>query len=190
MRMKRKAIMERVKSWICQFPSIPHVYFGRHLSNVPENSIIFFPYHDRIFCCGIAGIVSFKKKEKSEKSIDINGLNDILKMIEDRCFTDCKGNGLGFEDHYLGGKDLVGTFFREVKALKRNEHFYHFFVSKESRNQLAYMADRLFSVSDPGPDVAIALADVVRSLLNRTDLLHRLQDVANAPAEYIVAVDL
>ncbi|MBW1694733.1 MAG: hypothetical protein JRJ41_11390 [Deltaproteobacteria bacterium] len=110
--------MKHLISWILPFLSSPKIYFGRHIASVPEHSIVLFPYHDRQFCCGIAGIVSFKKKKKSEKPIDVMVLIDMLKKIEGRCFTDCKQNNLGFEDHYLGGKELVETFFQEVKSTK------------------------------------------------------------------------
>ena len=140
--------MKHLISWILPFLSIPKIYFGRHIASVPEHSIVLFPYHDRQFCCGIAGIVSFKKKKKSEKPIDVMVLIDMLKKIEGRCFTDCKQNNLGFEDHYLGGKELVETFFQEVKALKCKDRFYRFFISKEHRNQLKYLGERLSKVLD------------------------------------------
>jgi len=140
--------MKHFISWILPFLSIPKIYFGRHIASVPEHSIVLFPYHDRRLCCGIAGIVSFKKKEKSKKPTDVMVLIDMLKRIEERCFTDCKQNGLGFEEHYLGGKELVETFFQEIKALKCKDRFYGFFISKEHRNQLEYLGERLSKVLD------------------------------------------
>ena len=110
------------KTWNRKFhvPSIPNIFIGRHTSNVPDYSIIFFPCYTHTFCCGIAGIVSFKKKKKSEIHVDVAHLSDVLESIKTQHFEDCKRNDLSFKNHYLGGEELVKTFFQEVKALKCN----------------------------------------------------------------------
>ena len=38
------------------------VYFGKHMPGVPDGSMVFFPCQDNVLCCGLTGIVFFKKK--------------------------------------------------------------------------------------------------------------------------------
>ena len=46
------------------------VYFGKDPAGVPCNSFIFFPCRQNILCCGLAGIVSFKREKKPASKID------------------------------------------------------------------------------------------------------------------------
>ena len=85
------------------------VYFGRHTSDVTDGSIVFFPCRDNILCCGLTGIVSFKKKNKTDSRIDINSLKDMLIKIQELCYANCRKNELNLEDHYLGGEKQIET---------------------------------------------------------------------------------
>ena len=58
------------------------VYFGKHMSGVPDGSMVFFPCRDNVLCCGLTGIVSFKKKNKTDSRIDITSLKDMLKKVK------------------------------------------------------------------------------------------------------------
>ena len=41
------------------------LYIAKDLSRVPCGSIVFFPLRPNYLCCGLAGIVAFKKKRKT-----------------------------------------------------------------------------------------------------------------------------
>ena len=82
------------------------VYFGRHTSDVTDGSIVFFPCRDNILCCGLTGIVSFKKKNTQQNHIDINTLKDMFKNIQDLCYANCSRDDLNLVDYYLGGEKL------------------------------------------------------------------------------------
>ena len=58
------------------------VYFGKHMTSVPNHSIVFFPCHERILCCGITGIVSFKNKKEADDHADLPFLNGMLEKLE------------------------------------------------------------------------------------------------------------
>lgn len=124
------------------------VYFGKHMSSVPYHSIVFFPCHEHILCCGITGIVSFKNKKERDDHTDLAVLNLMFERIEGHRFQDCKQNNLGFKDHYLGGKGHVDSLYQAVRTLKRNETFYHFFTDDKIQDELAGFVHRLSSVVD------------------------------------------
>ena len=38
------------------------VFWGRSLKNLPQGSLVFFPYRENILCCGLAGMIAYKKR--------------------------------------------------------------------------------------------------------------------------------
>ncbi len=127
-------------------PVAPNIYFGRHLSSVPDRSIVFFPCCENILCCGLAGIVSYKNKKKTVGPVDVRSLNNMVEIIEKHRFTDCKQDDLCFKNHYLGGKKIVETLFKAVRTLKCKDHFYNFFIKRENQKELTDLADRISEI--------------------------------------------
>ena len=125
-----------------------NVYFGKNESSVPENSIIFFPYTENMLNCGLAGIVSFKGKEKAERSVDITTLDSMIKKIEEFSFKYCRENNYSFDSHYLGGNDLIDSFFQSVRTFKDKDLFYNLFVNEGMQGELAKLSGRLLNIVD------------------------------------------
>ena len=125
-----------------------NVYFGKYMAGVPDGSMVFFPCHNNILCCGLTGIVSFKKKKKTEGRIDIASLNGMLKKIEDNCYANCRQNDLNFKNHYLGGKKQIDAFFQKVRSIKCNGPFYNLFIHQDIQDELAKFSNRLSEVVD------------------------------------------
>jgi glucosamine--fructose-6-phosphate aminotransferase (isomerizing) len=123
-----------------------NVYFGKSESSVPENSIILFPYTESVLNCGLAGIVSFKGKEKADRSVDIASLDGMAKKIDQFSYTACRENDYSFDGHYLGGNDLIDPFFKSVRTLKDKDLFYNLFISEEMQDELAQLAGRLSNI--------------------------------------------
>jgi len=144
----------KIYSLIRQIPGLilsclfADVYFGRHMADLPDGSIIFLPCQDNMLCCGLAGIVSFKKKNKKDDRIDINSLKDMFIKIQDLCYENCRQNGLNLEDHYLGGEKQIAALFQNVRNLKCNDLFYNLFIHRNSQRELEKMADHFFEFID------------------------------------------
>ena len=124
------------------------VYFGKHMADLPEGSMVFFPCRDNLLCCGLTGIVSFKQKNKTDQCIDIGSLKDMLIKIQELCFANCRKNDLNLEDHYLGGQQQVHAFLQNVRNLKCNDLFYTLFIHRKNQDELAQFADLLFQFID------------------------------------------
>jgi len=168
---------------------LANVYFGKHMSSAPHHSIVFFPCHEHVLCCGITGIVSFKNKKEAVDHADIDVLNGMVEKLESRLFQDCKNNNLCFNDHYLGGKGHVDALFQAVRTLKRNGTFYDFFTNDKSQNELAGFARRLSRVVDSESKY---LADHMGRLNSQEVdiLIHRidnLKDISWCIASEIIA---
>jgi len=127
---------------------LTNVYFGKSLKNVPEHSVIFFPYAENLLCCGLAGIISFKGKEKAGRSADIASLDSMVKKVEEFSFTSCLENDYSLSSYYLGGNDLIDSLFQSFRKLKDKDLFYNIFISKEIHDELSKLAIRLSKVID------------------------------------------
>jgi len=127
---------------------IADVYFGKHMADLPDGSMVFFPCQDNILCCGLTGIVTFRKKNKTDDRIDINSLKDMLIKIQDLCYANCRQNDLNLEDHYLGGEKQIDALFQKVRNLKCNDLFYNLFIHRKNQDELAKFADCLFQFID------------------------------------------
>ena len=123
------------------------VYFGKHPVNVQDNSIIFFPLCENTLNCGIAGIVSIKNKREAAGIIDPAHFNNIIGKIEAHRYPDCREKDREIDsNNYLGGKELIDSFYRSVRALNRSDMFYEVFLNGNIRNSLRNIADHLKNI--------------------------------------------
>ncbi|HUT44016.1 MAG TPA: SIS domain-containing protein, partial [Desulfobacterales bacterium] len=125
-----------------------NVYFGKSKSSAVENSIIFFPYRETMLNCGLAGIVSFKGKDKADRSVDIANLDGMFEKIDRFSYTACQKNDYSFDSHYLGGNDLIDSFLKSVRTLKDKDLFYNLFINENMQDKLAKLAGRLSKIID------------------------------------------
>jgi len=125
-----------------------NVYFGKSKSSAVENSIIFFPYRETMLNCGLAGIVSFKGKDKVDRSVDIAFLDGMFEKIDRFSYTACQKNDYSFDSHYLGGNDLIDSFLKSVRTLKDKDLFYNLFINENMQDKLAKLAGRLSKIID------------------------------------------
>ena len=149
--IKLQEEIRRIKKEIhARFPGCLHaeVYFGKHLSGVPNRSIIFFPYRENLLGCGLTGIVSYKNKKQAADQVSAGSLKEMFKAIEAHQFLTCKNNKMNFDNCYLGGKTLMESLLQSVRALKSGDHFYNLFINEGTRNELAEFAGRLAGIID------------------------------------------
>jgi len=125
------------------------VYFGRSAAGLPDNSIIFFPCSENILCCGIAGLVSFKRKEKKANHINMASLNDMAMKIGTKGYMDCAQNLINdYLIDYLGGQELISSFLHSVQSLKADDYFAECFAGKDLQNELSKLSDNLNDIID------------------------------------------
>lgn len=118
------------------------VCFGRHPASVADNTLIFFPYQPGLVCCGIAGIVIFKKA-KPDAPLDIEALNSTRKQMTSRGYEACVGRGHDFENEYLGGRTKMTALLAGVRRLKESGPFVAIYQSEDLQNQITRLADGL-----------------------------------------------
>ncbi len=99
------------------------VYFGRHPSNAAAPAITFFPCYFNTLCCGIAGIVSFKKKPVILETVDISALLEQVSVVKTSGYSACKEKALPLDSCYLGGKSHIRSLLSAVRSLKKDDSF-------------------------------------------------------------------
>ncbi len=119
------------------------LYIAKDLSRVPCGSIVFFPLRPNYLCCGLAGIVAFKKKGKTADTVDTTALNTMAETIQTHCFENCKKNGYDLDTHYLGGRQLMDDFLKSAHRLKSKEQFFTIFTRQDAQQELIKITDSL-----------------------------------------------
>jgi glucosamine--fructose-6-phosphate aminotransferase (isomerizing) len=122
------------------------IFWGRHAGSVPQGSVIFFPCHDHLFCCGLAGIVSIKKKEALRPSVDTLELHARVRKIESHTFTDCRNGALNINTHYLGGRNTIDGLLNSVRRFKQVDIFQQIFMNRSVQEDLLALSGRIQDV--------------------------------------------
>ena len=157
------------------------VYFGRNIAHLPLGAIVFFPFRDNTFCCGIAAIVSYKSKKSMPPRSDPAALEDMLAQIAQAGYKTCNtANNMAIDDHYLGGQSHIDSLSQAIQNLKCADRFYAIFTNSDDRRQLADLCDRL-------TDIITAEAQLLSECMGRipvqtielmTVRIEKLKDIA------------
>ena len=121
-----------------------NIYVGRHVSQVPGNSIIFFPYRHCMLCCGLAGIVTVNRKNKPDDHFKTVAFDEPIINIETGGFANCRKNKRPIGDHYLGGEKQLDTLWQNAQALKKKGIFFEVFQDKRIQDKINEASGRLF----------------------------------------------
>ncbi len=119
-----------------------NVYFGKHMGPASDNAIIFFPYKENVFYCGLAGIVSFVKGTDNGQ-VDMAGIHSVIKKIEGHDFAICRDNNLPFDEHYLGGIAEIDSLREASRKLKVGDCFTRIFLDPVAGKELEKISFRL-----------------------------------------------
>ncbi len=128
------------------------IYIGKHISRVPANSIVLFPYTPNIFQCGITGIVAIKTRNKSEPDYTMPPVADMIHQIHraSKAIDEEAENAIG--ENYLGGEQLVEDLYTAVRSLKARAAFYHIFTHPVEKQSLDGFSEQLGDIIDTESD--------------------------------------
>lgn len=146
------------------------------MASVPNRSIVFFPCHDNILCCGLTGIVSFKNKKKTADRVNLSSLNSRVKKIENHGFNECGSKEDSLHKNYIGGDDNIASLLKEVRDLKNDELFYKIFKDLSIHKELDKIAERISGViateeRNLSEDVGYLRSDTVDVMSRRIEVL-------------------
>ncbi len=152
------------------------VYFGRHMGRVPGHSVVLFPVQGNLFCCGLAGIVSFKKRGPPPKKADTALLEGLIEKIAGGGYTPCIENRIPIESDFLGGDTTIDTLLDAAESLKTVEVFYQIYTNKKLQDDIGLYSDRLDGIIDTeskllAGDMGLLESDVVQTMARRIEKL-------------------
>ncbi len=136
-----KRLAARLRSYL---PS--GVCFGRSIADLPKGSIVFFPYSRATFYCGLAGIVSFKRKDQVRMTIDMDAMQAMAATIKRKGLETFNSGSDDFDTYYLGGETLVADFAAIVRTLKEDAQFSEIYFDESLQSMLNSIAGQLTSV--------------------------------------------
>ena len=135
----------RVFRWISA-NLISGIYFGRHIDTVPAGSLVLFPCCSSLLCCGLSGMVSFKRTRSGDTDQLVAGLKDLLFPVADSGFCSCRDTGKSLIDHYLGGNPVIESLFEHVRQLKTLDAFAAIFPDLSLQQRLSDISASISSL--------------------------------------------
>lgn len=122
------------------------VYLGRNPNRVPGNAVILLPYVPNRICCGLTGIVAFRRAGADASNPPAVGLGTIRQMaeqIDENGFETAGPDFSKLADTYMGGGGLVEALFSSIRDLKQTDRFYRLFMDEKSQRHLSGIVERL-----------------------------------------------
>ena len=116
------------------------IYFGRHLSHVPDGSVVLFPIDGNRLSCGLTGIVSIKADQSADTIIEPTTLNDKIQTLSQFTISKCAPAEFCTNGNYLGGKTHLSTLYADVQRFKRIKAFQHVFTNRQILDELLAIA--------------------------------------------------
>lgn len=140
-----KVLVQHVQKLICDLFSLSaaNVYIGKHLSLVPEGSLVFFPCTNSTLFCGLAGIVAFKHKETTDRVFDPSRLQQTVERITAQSYTACSAKKLNLARDYLCGDEQVWQLLAAARALKGNDLYCAVFESDKAQTVIKTLTEHL-----------------------------------------------
>ena len=120
------------------------VYFGRHLSRVPNGAVVLFPAQNNALSCGLAGMVAVKKRPAGSALPDLDALETAVAAISATGWVSGDADSAPLHvDRYLSGTAALGVFFSSIRALTADDAFFIIYTQPDTRQRLEVIADQL-----------------------------------------------
>ena len=125
------------------------LYFGKHPSSVPENSIIFFPCTANLLTCGLVGIVYVKQDTNgADPGFQMPDFKQFEAAIIENTYAQCIQNNRPLSSHYIGSNQTIKELLSSVQALKKINIFQAIYNDKEHQTRLTALSSNLKSIID------------------------------------------
>ena len=155
------------------------IYFGRHMGSVPHGALVLFPVFPNRLCCGLAGIISFKKTEEAIEELDLSLLNTAALEIGSLTYERCVENNADIPDVYLGGDEKTATLLALARYLKTIEAFYAIYKSRKLQKTLLELHGVLTGIIDKETEMLNARMGMIDTAFVPV-IIHRLETLKDA----------
>ncbi len=173
--MKRKSYVSGLIRRLLNIFSINLAFF-KHISQVRDNTIVFFPLYCTTLCCGLSALVAFKGSTEDKNQPSLKELDVITSSLEAYCLKACMDQSLSLQTSYLNGDATLTTFLHKTKSLKRDFPFFEIFSKHEKKEHIEKIVKTIREFIKTETDVlkekmAELAADEVDTALKRLEIL-------------------
>lgn len=124
------------------------LYWGKHPSSVPDQSIIFFPCPCNILSCGLVGIVCVKNNKTPKAGVKMPDFEQLNTTMFTYGYDQCRQKNIFVTDHYLGGEERIDDLLKSVTSLKRIDNFFTLYNDNKAQSRLEVFSTSLKTVID------------------------------------------
>ncbi|OPY90807.1 MAG: Glutamine--fructose-6-phosphate aminotransferase (isomerizing) [Syntrophus sp. PtaU1.Bin208] len=113
------------------------IFFGSSPQQVPGPALIFFPVEPTVFCCGLAGILTFKAVSVPPENVQevIRKIKEGLPALKERNLQGLLSGAFPV-DSYLSGSSQLARLSNALEELKQEAAAEHLFFSTEEADGL------------------------------------------------------
>ena len=169
------AAARRFQRWL----ALP-LYLGRAPATVQSGALIFFPLWSNRFCCGLAGIVAFKRPTDPVPPLDMTPLTEAAKQVGAGRMDACRRDNRNLATAYLGGQEGIDALQAAVGRLKDSTAFYNIFTQPQTQALLGALSRQINGWAADETRVVEGLAGkmAAATVEQVTARLERLKDAA------------
>lgn len=110
--------------------------FFKHMSQVGDNTIVFFPVYGTTLCCGLSALVAFKGSTEDKNQPSLKEIDALTGSLEAYSLNTCMDQSLSLQTSYLNGDATLTTFLHKTKSLKRDFPFFEIFSKNEKKEHI------------------------------------------------------
>ena len=126
---------------------LPKVYWSSCPGDLSHSAIIIFPYHPNQLCCGLVGIVEFKKKKKPLAAAEV--VKQIQELIKELKKQENQTGKIKFSSPWiLQRSEIIKNLSQQVRQCKKTSVFNDLFVHKSIREDLLKQSQNVKSLID------------------------------------------
>ncbi|MBN1227800.1 MAG: hypothetical protein JXA79_12465, partial [Deltaproteobacteria bacterium] len=120
----------------------PTIYWGSCPKVLSRSSIVIFPCHPNVLCCGLVGIVEFRKKKKTVAAVEV--IEQIRTLVKELKKQEAQSGEAKFSEAWmLQRSEIIRKLDQQVRECKKASVFYDIFTYKSIREDLLQQSKNL-----------------------------------------------
>ena len=113
----------------------PKVYWGSCPKALSHSTIVIFPCHPNLLCCGLVGMIEFRKKKQAMAAAEV--IDRIRKLVKELKKQEAQSGEIKFSAPWiLQRSEVIKKLDQQVRQCKKASVFYDLFVHKSIREDL------------------------------------------------------
>jgi len=120
----------------------PKVYWGSCPEDFSHSTIVIFPCRPNLLCCGLVGMIEFRKKKQPIAAADV--IDRIRKLGKELKKQEVQSEETKFSAAWiLQRSEVIKKLYQQVRQCKKALVFYELFVHKSIREDLLQQSKKL-----------------------------------------------